>query len=150
MRAAFLIAAAALVVPASAKAPVLHVAGWVRPTVPAQTASAAYLTIRNAGPGRDRLLSISTPAAARASLHSTSMAGGLARMRGVGPLPIAARQTIAMSPGRLHVMLSGLKAPLRPGQKVPLTLRFEHAGRVTTVLAVRMGPPGKADGPHRH
>jgi copper(I)-binding protein len=114
--------------------------------VPAQTGSAAYLTIHNAGPGADRLLSISTPAAAGASLHSTSMTGGIMRMRSAGPQTIAANQKLQMKPGGIHVMLTGLKAPLKAGQRLPLTLKFERAGLVRTSVPIQV--QGKDDGHH--
>lgn len=143
-------AAIVLAVPAPAKTPVLHVSGWVRPTVPSQNASAAYLSIHNAGPGADRLLSVSTPVASSASVHSTSTTGGIMRMRPAGPVPIAGGQQITMRPGGLHVMLTGLKAPLRAGGTVALTLRFERAGNVKVALPIRMSAPGDEHGQHRH
>ena len=141
-----IIAATVLAAPAFAQAPVVHVSGWARATVPAQKGSAAYLTIHNAGPGADRLLSISTPAAASASLHSTSMAGGIMRMRSAGPQTIAANQMLEMKPGGLHVMLTGLKAPLKAGQRLPLTLKFERAGLVRASVPIQV--QGKDDGHH--
>lgn len=131
------LAGLALAAPAAAQPATLHIEGWARATVPAQKASAAYLLIHNRGTRPDRLLSASTPAAAQTSLHSTSTRGGVARMRAVGPIPIPAGQRVEMKPGGLHVMLIGLRAPLRAGQKLPLTLRFERAGVVRTTVSVR-------------
>lgn len=152
MRAPFLVlAVAALALPAAAKTPVLHVDGWARPTMPAQKASAAYLSIHNSGPGADRLLSISTPVAASASVHSTSTAGGVMRMRAVRSLPVAAGRHIRMKPGGLHVMLTGMRAPLRAGQKLPLTLRFERAGLVRATINVQTsGNSTDRHGQHGH
>ena len=59
-------------------------------------------------------------------------------------VPVAAGGGIAMKPGGLHIMLMGLKAPLKPGTKLPVTLRFEKAGLVRASLPVL--PPG-AQGP---
>lgn len=33
-----------------------------------------------------------------------------------------------LEPSNYHVMLTGLKAPLKEGQTLPLTLTFAHAG----------------------
>ena len=133
--------AAVLAVPAVAKAPTLHVSGWARPTVAGQNGSAAYLSIHNAGPGADRLLALSSPVAASASLHSTNTAGGVVRMRGAGPQLIAQDKVLAMKPGGIHVMLTGLKAPLRAGTRLALTLRFERAGIVRTSVPISMSAP---------
>ena len=65
-------------------------------------------------------------------------------MRAVPGIAVAAGQAVAMKPGGLHLMLTGLRAPLRPGNKLPLTLRFEKAGVVRASLPVL--PPG-AQGP---
>jgi copper(I)-binding protein len=65
-------------------------------------------------------------------------------MRAAGAVPVAAGGMITMKPGGLHIMLTGLKAPLRPGTKLPIILRFEKAGLVRASLPVL--PPG-AQGP---
>ncbi len=143
------LAAALAAAPAAAK-PAMHVSGWARPTVAAQKSAAVYLSIHNGGPGSDRLLSITTPVAASATIHSTTMAGGVMRMRGVPSVGIAANRRIDMKPGGLHVMLTGLKAPLRAGQTLPLTLRFERAGSVRASVPVQMAAPSEAHGHHGH
>ena len=66
--------------------------------------------------------------------------GGVMRMRAAGPLALRSGGMIAMKPGGLHIMLMGLKAPLRPGTSLPLVLRFEKAGAVRANLPIL--PPG--------
>ena len=39
-------------------------------------------------------------------------------------------------PGGLHVMLFGLKQPLKAGEHFPLTLEFEKAGKVEVQVQV--------------
>lgn len=135
--------------PASAKVPALHVEGWARA---AATNSAAYLAIHNGGRNGDRLIGASSPAANNVSIHDSQSVGGVVRMRAAGPLPIAAGGRLTMKPGGLHVMLMGLKAPLRVGARLPLTLRFEKAGLVRTSLPVlapgSQGPAGEAHHGH--
>ncbi|HVF83970.1 MAG TPA: copper chaperone PCu(A)C [Sphingomicrobium sp.] len=132
---------AVLATPALAKAPTLHVQGWARATIAGQNGSAAYLTIHNAGPGADRLLAVTTPTAASATLHNSTSVGGVMRMRGAGPQAIAHGQLLRMRSGGLHVMLNGVKAPLRAGARLPLTLRFERAGLVRTSVPIQMSAP---------
>lgn len=149
MRIPFFLSAAALLAAPLSAAPkqALHVDGWARATVPAQTSSAAYLSIHNAELTGDRLLSVSTAAAAKASVHQTSTAGGMVRMRSAGAVPIAAGAMVEMKPGGLHVMLTGLKAPLQAGKRLPLTLRFARAG--TLKISVPIRAQGSNAG-HRH
>ena len=137
MKTLSLIAALALAAPAVAKAPALHVSGWARAGV---GSSAAYVSVHNGGATADRLLGASSPAAANVSIHDSQNQGGVMRMRAAGPVRVAPGASIAMKPGGLHVMLMGLKAPLRPGTRLPIVLRFEKAGAVRASLPVL--PPG--------
>jgi copper(I)-binding protein len=103
--------------------------GWARESVPGQSSAAAYLTVTNNGTGADRLVAVSTDAAQHAMLHSTSEQGGVARMRHMGGgLVIPSKTAVELSPGRTHVMLSGLRKPLRRGQAFTLALKFEKSG----------------------
>ena len=97
-----------------------------------------YLSVTNNGGAPDRLLraTVGTGVADRAELHMTIRDGDVMRMRPVGAVDIAPGQTVRLEPGGLHVMLAGLKAPLKAGDKVPLTLVFERAGSVEVVLNV--------------
>jgi copper(I)-binding protein len=62
-------------------------------------------------------------------------------MRGAGPQVIAQGKALSMRPGGMHVMLTGLKAPLRAGSRLPLTLRFARAGIVRTSVPIQMSAP---------
>jgi copper(I)-binding protein len=138
-------AAALLASPAAAKTPGLHVEGWARAGA---SSSAAYVTVHNGSRAPDRLLGASSPAARTVTIHNSQVAGGVMRMRPAGPVPIAAGGHLAMKPGGLHVMLMGMKAPLRPGTRLPMTLRFERAGNVQVSLPVL--PPGSAGPKEAH
>lgn len=111
---------------------------------PAAKAGAAYVTLMNHGGETDRLLAISTPAAAMAEVHVTRVDGDIVKMEPAGSIDVPAGGTVEMKPGGLHVMMMGLKAPLKQGGTVELTLSFEKAGDVTVVVPV--GSPA-ASGP---
>lgn len=49
---------------------------------------------------------------------------------------LEAGATVKLQPGGLHIMLMGLKPPLKEGDRVPLTLRFDQAGEVKVELHV--------------
>lgn len=103
---------------------------WARETVAGQTSTAAYMTLANNGSGDDRLLSVAAEAPAMAMLHSSESADGVARMRAMtSGLAIPAGTRIELKPGGSHVMVSGLRAPLRTGQTLNLTLTFEGSGK---------------------
>jgi copper(I)-binding protein len=114
---------------------------WARATT-AQT-GAAYLVVH--GAGADAVTGFSTPAATTAALHRTQSVGGVMEMRPVESLPLQAGQNVKLAPGGLHVMLMGLKHPLKPGDHFPLTVSFAHAAPVTVDVTVgRAGASGPA------
>ncbi len=95
-----------------------------------------YLTIADDG-APDRLLSVAAPVAAKADLHESYTEGGVAKMRGVATLPVTPGKPVMLAPNGYHIMLMGLKQPLKEGDKFPVTLNFEHSGPVTSTVTVR-------------
>ena len=126
--------------PASTPPAVSIDGAWARATVPGQTGSAAYFTIRNAG-GEDKLLSVTSPVA-DASLHSTSMDNGMMRMRPLEGLDVPKNGTVELKPGGTHVMLMGLKQPLQAGSALELDLKFEKSGERKLSADVRPAGAG--------
>ena len=96
-----------------------------------------FLSISNRGAAADRLLSASSPDARAVELHTMIRDGDVMRMRPVASIEVPAGQTVALRPGGLHLMLIGLSQPLREGESVPVTLRFERAGPVQVALSVQ-------------
>ena len=112
---------------------------WARETVAGQASTAAYMTIRNAGSGDDRLVGVMAPPPAKAVLHASESSGGISRMREMGSgLEIPAKTSVELKPGGSHVMLTGLAAPLREGAKVNLRLKFEKSGERPVVVPASM------------
>ncbi|MEP7056910.1 MAG: copper chaperone PCu(A)C [Caldimonas sp.] len=120
---------------------------YARPTAPSQPTGGGYMKIINKG-ADDRLVSASTPAAAAVQMHSMQMDGNVMRMREVAAIDIPAGKTVELKPGSLHLMLTGLKAPLAVAQSFPLKLKFEKAGEVTVDLKV--DAPAAAEMHHTH
>src|SRR5271167_2425472 len=116
---------------------------WARATPGKAENGVAYLTIRTPTP--DRLVSVSSPVAKKAELHTMEMAGMVMKMRPLAGLDIPAGQSVTLKPGGEHIMLMGLNGPLREGQSFPLTLTFEKAGaREVTVPVEKAGAAGPA------
>ena len=109
-------------------APISIGKAWARETAPGQTGGAAYLTIVNSGSGDDRLLSVTSPRSAGAILHSSINEGGITGMRMMSTLEIPAGHSVTLAPLGSHIMLTGVSMPLKPGERLPLSLRFAHAG----------------------
>jgi copper(I)-binding protein len=122
---------------------------WTRATPPTAPTGGGYLSIRNTGTEPDHLLSASSPAAGVVEIHQMKMEGNVMRMRELdGPLEIKPGETVTLAPGGMHLMMMGLKAPLKQGEKVPLTLVFEKAGKIDVELVVV--PIGATPSAHEH
>ena len=99
---------------------------------------AGYMTIVNKGAAPDRLVSVASPAADKVEIHEMSMQDNVMKMRELaGGLPIEAGKSVSLAPGGYHLMLLGLKAPLKQGDKIPVTLTFAKAGKVEVTLDVQ-------------
>ncbi len=117
--------------------------GWARAMLPGQKAGGGYLTIANHGNAADRLVAATSPAAGKVEIHTMSMKGEVMEMRPVeGGLEIPAGETVELKPGGLHVMFLNVKEPFKEGASVPVTLDFEHAGKVEMSLPVKTAAGG--------
>ncbi|MFZ0021558.1 MAG: copper chaperone PCu(A)C [Acetobacteraceae bacterium] len=108
---------------------------WARATAGTASTAATYLTVTDNGQP-DRLVGVSTPVSTSAELHETIRDNGVMKMRPVAAVVLEPGKSAVLSPGGYHVMLVGLKRPLRAGDSFPLTLTFEHAQPITVTVKV--------------
>jgi len=104
---------------------------WVRGTVPAQKATGAFMKITSKQDAA--LVGASTPLADKAEVHEMKMQGDVMKMNAIPRLPLPAGKPVELSPGGYHIMLFGLKQPLKAGDKLPLELQIEQGGKRETV-----------------
>ena len=121
---------------------------WSRATPGGAKTGAGYLTIENKGSAPDRLVAVSGDVAGRIEVHEMAVNNGVMTMRPLEKgLVIEPGKTVALSPGGYHLMLMELKSPLKQGDKLPVTLEFEKAGKVAVTLVVQAigakGPGGE-------
>jgi periplasmic copper chaperone A len=123
---------------------------WSRQTPSGAKVAGAYLTIENKGTTADRLVGGSTDVAGRFEIHEMAMDGGVMKMRPLdNGIAIDPGKTIKLAPGGYHAMLMDLKSQLKQGDKVPLTLQFEKAGKVKVSLDVQgVGAQAPGGGDH--
>jgi copper(I)-binding protein len=121
---------------------------WVRGTVAQQKASGAFMHITSAKGGK--LLEVSSPVAGVAEIHEMSMQGDMMRMRAVPALDLPAGKAVELKPGGYHLMLMDLKATLKPGDSVPLTLLVEDKDGKRETLQIKAPVRALADGAHKH
>lgn len=136
-----LVAAASLSVPAFAHEVTLGSLTltdlWTRATPPGAPTAGGYLTVTNKGSEADTLTAASSTDAASGELHVMEIKDGVMTMRPVeGGIVIPAGGTVTLAPDGLHIMFVTLKAPLKEGEKFPVTLTFAKAGSVTTFMHI--------------
>jgi copper(I)-binding protein len=108
-----------------------------------------YLTIENKGSTPDRLIGGSADVADKVQVHQMTMNNGVMTMRPLDQgLTIEPGKTVKLAPSGYHLMLLDLKSPLKRGDKVPVILEFEKAGKVTVSFDVQgVGAPAPATAP---
>src|ERR1700761_8824720 len=116
---------------------------WTRATPGGAKTGGGFLTIENKGSAPDKLVGVSADVAGKVEVHQMSMDGGVMKMRPVeGGLTIDPGKTLKLAPGGYHLMMMDLKSPLKQGDKLPVTLQFEKAGKVAVTLDVQaVGAP---------
>jgi copper(I)-binding protein len=121
-------------------------AAWARPTPETSDVAAVYFSV--ASPVSDELVSVSTPVASDAMVHATEGdsshsggghhgGGGSMTMHG-STLTVEPGKTATLSPGGMHIMLEGLRQPLKEGDVFDLELTFKNGGTVTTPVLVAL------------
>jgi periplasmic copper chaperone A len=110
---------------------------WSLPTDSSETR--AFLPLLNTGMTGDRLVAMSSPVAKSViyvDRFGTDQSG----------LVLPSKMPIALRKGGAHLRLTGLTRALKQGDKIPLTLTFEKAGRITVQLWIESAPYAK---PHK-
>ena len=125
---------------------------WSRATPKGAKIAGGYLTIENKGSTPDRLVRGSGDIAGKVEVHEMTMNNGVMTMRSLDKgLVIEPGKTVKLTPGGYHLMMFDLKGPLKQGDKVPVTLEFEKAGKVTVSLDVQgVGAQGPTDSSGGH
>src|SRR4030088_3636954 len=111
---------------------------WSRATPGGAKVAGGYLTIENKGSASDRLIGGSADVADKVQVHEMATNNGVMTMRPLDKgLAIEPGKTVKLAPGGYHLMLVDLKSPLKQGDKLPVTLEFEKAGKVKVSFDVQ-------------
>lgn len=113
---------------------------WVRATMPGQEVAGAFMNIQSDAAAK--LVAVTSPATPQVEVHEMKMDGTMMRMREVRSIDLPKNSVVSLKPGGYHIMLIKLKKPIKAGDKVPLELIVETAGKRTTisVLAIARSP----------
>ncbi len=123
---------------------------WVRATVPAQSATGAFMQLNAAKSAR--LVEARSPAAGRVEIHEMVMADNVMKMRAVSGIDLPAGRAVELKPGGYHVMLMNLKGQIKEGDTVALTLIVENKDgkRETVEVKALARPLSGAAGSEKH
>lgn len=104
----------------------------VRATAPGQETAMVDLQVTSKQAAS--LVGASTPAAKSVELHRMTHDDGVMKMREVPAIQLPAGQVVDLGEAGFHLMLIGLKAPIKEGATLPLTLTFQLANKKTLKL----------------
>lgn len=107
-----------------------------------------FMIIRNAGNANRQLIKAESPVANIVELHTHINENGVMKMREVTAIEIKAGGQTELKPGSYHVMLIDLKQPLKEGEQVPITLKFDDGSSHPLQATVRK-PHGAMAKPHQ-
>lgn len=131
--------AGALLLSVNASAAVTAGQAWIREVPPQSEVAAAFVELNNSGKQRERIVAMSSPLAARVEWHDMRHENGRMEMTQRLQPELPARSNTSLAPMASHLMLFGLKQPLRVGMFVPLTLTLASGQRVLLSAEVRAG-----------
>lgn len=110
---------------------------WAREVPPEISTSAGFMGLQNSGTVEHKVVAASTPGAGMVELHTHINDNGVMRMRPVENIPITPGGKTMLQPGGLHLMLMMLKAPLKAGETMDITLEFEDGSKKEIKAEVR-------------
>lgn len=110
---------------------------WVRLLPPTSKMTAAYMSLKS--DRDDRLVGVSSDSASVVEIHLSKMEDGVMSMREISCLELPANKTVELKPQSYHLMVMGLKTPLKAGQVHHFVLEFEVAGKLEVAVPVRDG-----------
>jgi len=107
---------------------------WTRATAPGQDSASVQLTITSRNDAT--LIGVASGSAQSGEIHSMVMEGEMMKMRALESLPLPAKTPVTLGADGNHLMLIGLKKPLKAGHKLPFALTVKFADGHTSVIRV--------------
>ncbi len=107
---------------------------WARATAPGQDSASIQLTITSKKAAT--LVGVMSGSSQSGEIHSMVMDGDVMKMRAIESLPLPAKTPVTLGADGNHLMLIGLKNPLKAGRKLPFALSVQFADGSTTLVRV--------------
>ena len=106
-------------------------------TTSVQKNGAVFLKILNEGEHAERIIAAHSPVAENIELHTHIMDGDMMMMREVEAYEVPAGDTTVLEPMGHHIMLMGLKAPLKTDESFPLTLVTAEENEISVEVMIK-------------
>ena len=113
---------------------------WVRAVPPNANNSAIFLDLRNESEQLRKLVEVHSEVAERVELHMTKDEEGMLRKQRLEEVLIPALETQSFHPGGIHIMLIGLRSPLKVGGEIELELVYADQSKETISVPVDERP----------
>ncbi len=110
---------------------------YVREVPPTMSNTAAFMTLSSLASEPISLLGATSNVAHKVELHTHTNVNGMMQMHQVEKIDIAAEGTTVLQPGGFHIMLIGLKCPLKEGDIVNMNLNFSNGESVAITAPVQ-------------
>ncbi len=107
---------------------------WARATVPGQDSASVQLTVTSKKDAT--LVGVLSGSAERGEIHTMAMEGDVMKMRAIESLPLPAKKAVTLGADGNHLMLIGLKKPLKAGRKLPLAIEVKLANGKTKTIRI--------------
>jgi copper(I)-binding protein len=111
---------------------------WIR-WLPAGVPGGGYMTLVNTGPAARVLIGATSSDYGEVSMHQTRVRNGVNEMTPVASIELRPQILVRFAEGGYHLMLLQPKRPLKPGDRVLVTLRFAQGPSVEVAFEVRAG-----------
>lgn len=121
---------------------------FITATPPGATVAAGYLKIMNKSDKAITITGAKSSTISRVEIHLSSIVDDVAKMEKVDSLVIPAGETVELKHGSYHIMLMELTSPLKPGDKVDVTLNTSSGDIALQIPVVKHAMGGDHDMKH--
>ncbi|MGB0751209.1 MAG: copper chaperone PCu(A)C [Gammaproteobacteria bacterium] len=110
---------------------------WARALPPVAKVGAAYLTLTNRSGTTVTISKVSSSIAKEAQVHDHIMEDGVMKMTQLTDLSLDAGESVEMKPHGKHLMLFGLKEPLKDGGTFSVRIEFKEIDPVEFEVPIK-------------
>lgn len=121
---------------------------WIRAAPPAAAMRAGYAILRNTGDAPLVIRGAASDAFGDVSIHATTIENGVARMRELARIPLAAGESVTLEPGGKHLMLMRPARELDTGAKASIRFEIEDGSSAEAEFVVRDAATPAGDHTH--